>query len=114
MAIDTTTKGAVLALLWYRGADGHARLRSVLAVAGRAIPPTVLGAAAAFLIGWAITTNIPGQTTIVNLIAILLGTAAFAGIAFSLGSFLYDILTAAARKRHAKDPDETDVMEIIG
>jgi len=103
-----------LALLWYRGVDGHARLRSVLAVAGRAIPPTVLGAAAAFLIGWAITTNMPGHTTIVNVIAVLLGTAAFAGIAFSLGSFLYDILTAAARRRPAKDPDETDVMEIIG
>jgi hypothetical protein len=69
---------------------------------------------AAFLIGWAVTTNMPGQTTVVNLVAVLLGTAAFAGIAFSLGSFLYDILTAAARKRPAVDPDETDVMEIIG
>jgi putative peptidoglycan lipid II flippase len=105
---------AALALLWYRGAEGHARLRKVMSVAGRAIPPTVLGAVAAFLIGWAVTTNMPGQTTVVNLVAVVLGTAAFAGIAFSLGSFLYDILTAAARKRPAVDPDETDVMEIIG
>ena len=103
-----------LALLWYRGADGHARLRQVLGTAGRAIPPTVLGAAAAFLIGWAVMTNLPGQTTIVSVAAVLLGTAVFAGIAFSLGSFLYDILTAAARRRPPTPPEDTDVMELIG
>ncbi|MEN8114359.1 MAG: murein biosynthesis integral membrane protein MurJ [Actinomycetota bacterium] len=105
---------AVLALLWYSGAEGRARLRKVLSIAGRAIPPTVLGSAAAFLIGWAVMTNLPFQTTIVSVIAVLLGAAAFFGIAFSLGSFLYDILTAAARRRPPADPDETDVMEIIG
>jgi len=105
---------SALALLWYRGADGHARLRQVLGTAGRAIPPTVLGAAAAFLIGWAVMTNLPGQTTIVSIAAILLGTAVFAGIAFSLGSFLYDILTAAARRRPPTPPEDTDVMEMIG
>jgi putative peptidoglycan lipid II flippase len=103
-----------LALLWYRGADGHARLRQVLGTAGRAIPPTVLGAAAAFLIGWVVMTNLPGQTTIVSVAAVLLGTAVFAGIAFSLGSFLYDILTAAARRRPPTTPEDTDVMELIG
>jgi len=103
-----------LALLWYGGSDGRARLRQVLATAGRAIPPTVLGAAAAFLIGWAVMTNLPGQTTVVSVVAILLGTAAFAGIAFSLGSFLFDILTAAAKRRPAADPDQTDVMDLIG
>jgi len=104
----------ILALLWYRGAEGRAQLRKVLAVAGRAIPPTVLGAAAAFLIGWAVMTNLPGPTTVVSLVAVLLGVAAFVGIAFSLGSFLFDILTAAARKRPPEDPYETDLMEIIG
>ncbi len=104
----------VLALLWYKGAEGRARLRKVLAVAGRAIPPTVIGAGAAFLISWAVATNVPGPTTIVSLAAVLIGTAVFAGIAFSLGSFLYDILTAAARRRPPLDPDETDLMEIIG
>ena len=74
----------------------------------------MLGAGAAFLIGWAVMTNLPGQTTIVSIVAILLGTAAFAGIAFSLGSFLYDILTAAARRRPPADPGDTDVMELIG
>ena len=103
-----------LALVWYQGREGRARLRQVLGTAGRAIPPTVLGAGAAFLIGWAVMTNVPGQTTIVSIVAILLGTAAFAGIAFSLGSFLYDILTAAARRRPPADPGDTDVMELIG
>ncbi|MEN8114622.1 MAG: murein biosynthesis integral membrane protein MurJ [Actinomycetota bacterium] len=104
----------ILALLWYSGAEGRARLRKVLAVAGRAIPPTVLGAAAAYLIGWVVMTNLPGQTTIVSVVAVLLGVAAFAGIAFSLGSFLYDILTAAARRRPEPDPDDTDVLDFIG
>jgi len=105
---------AVLMVLWYSGAAGRARLRTVLATAGRAIPLAVLGSGAAFLIGWAVTTNMPGPTTVVNLTAVLLGTAAFVAIAFSFGAFLYDILTAAAKKRPAADPYETDLMEIIG
>ena len=104
----------VLALLWYRGSDGRARLRRVLAVAGRSVPPTVIGAVAAFLVGWAVMANLPLQTTVLSVVAILLGAAVFAGIAFSLGSFLYDILMAAARRRPLPDEDDTDVMDIIG
>ena len=104
----------VLALLWYNGAEGRARLRKVLGIAGRAIPPTVLGSAAAFLVAWAVMTHLPGQATLVSLLAILLGALVFAGIAFSLGSYLFDILTAAARRRPPADPDDTDLMEIIG
>ena len=104
----------VLALLWYRGSDGRARLRRVLAVAGRSVPPTVIGAIAAFLVGWAVMANLPLQTTVLSVVAILLGAAVFAGIAFSLGSFLYDILMAAARRRPLPDEDDTDVMDIIG
>jgi putative peptidoglycan lipid II flippase len=104
----------VLALLWYRGAAGRARLRSVLSIAGRAIPPTVLGAAGAFVVSWGVTSILPGPTTLVNLIAVVLGTAIFAGIAFSLGSFLYDLLTAAALRRPTLDDPDTDVMEVLG
>jgi len=104
----------VLALLWYRGAAGRARLRGVLSIAGRAIPPTVLGAAGAFVVSWGVTSILPGPTTLVNLIAVVLWTAIFAGIAFSLGSFLYDLLTAAARRRPPLDDPDTDVMEVLG
>lgn len=103
-----------LSLLWYRGADGRDRLRQVLTTAGRAIPPTVLGAGAAFLVGWVIMTNLPGQATIVSIAAVAVGTAVFAGIAFSLGSFLYDILTASARRRPPAPPGDTDLMDMIG
>jgi len=104
----------VLMLLWYRGHDGRARLARVLALAGRAIPPTVLGALAAFLISWVVATNLPGPTVVVSSVAVLLGTVTFAAVAFSLGSFLYDLLTAVAKKRPPVDPDQTDLMEIIG
>jgi hypothetical protein len=61
-----------------------------------------------------VTSILPGPTTLVNLIAVVLGTAIFAGIAFSLGSFLYDLLTAAARRRPPLDDPDTDVMEVLG
>jgi putative peptidoglycan lipid II flippase len=103
----------ILALLWYRGPAGRARLRGVLGIAGRAIPPTVIGAGAAFLVSWGVTSVVPGPTTLVNLVAVLAGTAIFAAIAFSLGSFLYDVLTAAAARRPDAPEPDTDVMEVL-
>jgi len=108
------TYTVALALLWYSGAAGRARLRSVLAMAGRAIPPTVIGAGAAFVVSWGVTSIIPGPTTLVNLLAVVAGTFIFAAIAFALGSFLYDLLTAAARRRPTPPDPDTDVMEILG
>jgi peptidoglycan biosynthesis protein MviN/MurJ (putative lipid II flippase) len=111
LALGTYT--AILALLWYSGPAGRARLRDVLGIAGRAIPPTVIGAAGAFVVSWGITSIVPGPTTLVNLLAVAAGTAIFAAIAFALGSFLYDLLTAAARRRPAPPDTETDVMEML-
>jgi putative peptidoglycan lipid II flippase len=111
LALGTYT--AILALLWYSGPAGRARLRDVLGIAGRAIPPTVIGAAGAFIVSWGITSIVPGPTTLVNLLAVAAGTAIFAAIAFALGSFLYDLLTAAARRRPAPPDTETDVMEML-
>ena len=103
----------ILGLLWYSGPAGRARLRSILGIAGRAIPPTVIGAAAAFVVSWAMTSILPGPTTLVNLLAVVAGAAIFAGIAFSLGSFLYDLLTAAAQRRPAPPEPDIDVMDVF-
>ena len=103
----------ILGLLWYSGPAGRKRLRSVLGIAGRAIPPTVIGAAAAFVVSWSVTSILPGATTLVNLLAVVAGTAMFAAIAFSLGSFLYDLLTAAAQPRPSPPEIETDVMDVF-
>jgi putative peptidoglycan lipid II flippase len=111
LALSTYT--TILALLWYSGSAGRARLRGVLGIAGRAIPPTVIGAGAAFVVSWAVTSIVPGPTTLVNLLAVAAGTAIFAAIAFSLGSFLYDLLTAAAQRKPAPPDAETDVMDVL-
>ena len=103
----------ILALLWYSGAAGRARLRGVLGIAGRAIPPTVVGAAAAFVVSWGVTSIVSGPTTAVNLLAVVAGTAIFGAIAFALGSFLYDLLSAAALRREETPEPDTDVMEVL-
>jgi putative peptidoglycan lipid II flippase len=103
----------VLALLWYRGREGRARMRGVLAIAGRAIPPTILGAGAAFVVAWAVTSVVPGPTTLVNLLAVVAGTAIFAAIGFALGSFLYDLLSAAAARREVAPEAPPDIMEVL-
>jgi len=103
----------ILALLWYSGAAGRARLRGVLGIAGRAIPPTVVGAAAAFVVSWGVTSIVSGPTTAVNLLAVVAGTAIFGAIAFALGSFLYDLLTAAAFRREETPEPDTDMMEVL-
>jgi putative peptidoglycan lipid II flippase len=103
----------VLALLWYSGPAGRARLRRVLAIAGRSIPPTILGAAAAFVVSWGVTSVVPGPTTLVNLLAVLAGTAIFAAIVFALGSFLYDLLTANAARREVPPEPRPDIMEVF-
>ncbi len=104
---------AILAWLWYSGREGRSRLGAVLATAGRAIPPTVIGAAAAFAVSYGVTSVVPGPTTLVNLLAVVAGTAAFAGIAFGLGSFLYDMLRASADRRAVTPEPDTDLMDVL-
>jgi putative peptidoglycan lipid II flippase len=111
LALGTYT--VILAMLWYSGRAGRARLGGVLGIVGRAIPPTVVGAGAAFVVSWAVTSVVPGPTTLVNLLAVLAGTAMFAAIAFSLGSLLYDMLTAAAKRQPAPAAPDTDVMDVF-
>ena len=111
LALGTYT--VILASLWYSGAAGRARLRGVLGTAGRAIPPTVVWAAAAFVVSWGVTSVMPGPTTAVNLFAVVVGTAMFAAIAFALGSLLYDLLTAAANRRPSPTETDRDVMDVF-
>ena len=105
-----------LAALWYRGRSGRARLRAVLETAGRAIPPTVVGAAAAFLVGWVIVENLPGPTTITNLLASVAGGLTFIAVALGLSSVLYDLLRRRSTDQGAspgEDDETTDVMEVL-
>ena len=90
---------------------------SVLETAGRAVPLTVAGALGAFVVGWALATNLPGPTTAVNAIALGAATLVFAAIAVSLGALLYDLLTRPRSPHRAAPQDdthETNVMEVLG
>ena len=47
--------------------------------------------------GWVISTNVPGTTTVTNLLASLAGGLTFAAIAVTLGALLYDWLARPAK-----------------
>jgi putative peptidoglycan lipid II flippase len=108
----------LLAAAWYRGADGGRRLWPVLDSAGRAVPLTVVGAAAAFVLSSAIADNVPGHTTLVNLLSVVMGSLAFLAVAVGLGGYLSDVLSAGslrtrARRRMPVDDEHHDVMELL-
>jgi len=106
---------AVLAGIWYAGRLGRKRLRTVIDSAGRSIPLVVAGSAGAFVVGWAVYSNVPGTTTVTNLLASLAGGLTFAAIALTLGALLYDWLSTPPKPPPA-DPSEGephDVMEML-
>lgn len=109
----------LLATLWYRGAEGRRRLWPVLDSAGRAVPLAVVGATAAFVLSSAISENVPGHVTLVNLLAVVMGGVAFLAVAVGLGGYLFDVLSARSprprRRKGGPDIEERhDVMELLG
>jgi len=83
---------AVLMGVWYWPADARSGLRSVLGGAGRAIPLAIPAALASGAVSWAISTGIEGSPMISAMLALVVGTAVYVGVAFGLGSVLYDWL----------------------
>ena len=104
-----------LAVVWYRGVDGRQRFTRVLDWAGRAVPLAVVGGAAGFVVSWVIADQVPGQTTLVNALAVVAGGIAFLGAAVLLGSYLYDLLHRAVRRepRPPTTTDHQDVLELL-
>jgi putative peptidoglycan lipid II flippase len=88
---------AVLASVWYARTDAI-RLRIVLAETGRVIPLAVIGGFAAYAVVLGIDRIVDVaalgslSTTIISVAAVVLGTAAFVGVAVVVGGILYDLL----------------------
>ena len=91
----------VLAAVWYSDIDAI-RLRILLAETSRVIPLAVIGgfAANAIALGVYRIINISAlgslATTVISLATVVLGTAAFLGVAILLGGVLYDWLSKRA------------------
>jgi hypothetical protein len=67
------------------------------------------------VVGWAVYSNVPGTTTVTNLLASLAGGLTFVAIALTLGALLYDWLSTPPKPPPA-DPSEGephDVMEML-
>ena len=108
----------ILMTIWYRDRSARAGLAGVLDSAGRAIPLAVVGGFVGFLLAWAISANVPGQTTLVNLLAVTLGALAFLAVAVALGASLWDLLQRRPQPKRerptaAPPSDEHDVMELL-
>lgn len=82
---------AGLAAVWYRSA-GSARLRGVLAAAGRAVPPAVLGALAAWAAATGVLRLLPAPSLPTDLAAVVVGVAVFAAVATATGSLLANLV----------------------
>ncbi len=92
LGLYTATLGAV----WYRDPIARAGLRRVVATAGRAVPPAVLGGFAAFAAATVAMRTMPGGVTVSNLVATAVGTAAFTATALAVGALLYDLVVGRA------------------
>lgn len=73
----------MLATVWYRKPDHAGRLGRVLDTAGRSVVPAISAGFAAFAISWGVL-QILGNGFFAALIALLLGIAAFAGVALAI------------------------------
>jgi putative peptidoglycan lipid II flippase len=85
-----------LLTLWYREPDHAGRWRRVVDSTGRAIPLVVAGGFAAFGLAW-VTTTLLGDGFWAALIAVLAGTAAFAGVALGTGAGFWRLTGAGER-----------------
>jgi putative peptidoglycan lipid II flippase len=89
---------SVLAGVWYAATDS-VRLRLLLAQTGRVIPLAVVGGFAAYAVNLGIERIIDiaalgsFATTIISVATVVLGSAAFVGVAVLLGGLLYDLLS---------------------
>lgn len=104
----------VLMVIWYRGAQGRARMWDVLDGAGRAVPLSVVGGTVGFVVSWAVVEYIPGQTTLVNVLAVAAGTLAFSAASLAIGTYLFDLLSRPPRPRPPlESAEQHDVMELL-
>jgi peptidoglycan biosynthesis protein MviN/MurJ (putative lipid II flippase) len=114
----------ILAAVWYGEPTDTARLRVVLAQAGRAVPVTVIGGFAAFGVAYGIEQIIDitafesVTTTIVSVATVVLGTSAFVGIATVIGGFMYNWLygrqSSDVHKGENLDDGQTSEEAIAG
>ena len=104
----------ILATVWYGEPTDRARLRVVLAGAGRAVPVTVIGGFAAFGVAYGIeqivdiTSFGSMTTTVVSVATVVLGTSAFVGIATVIGGLLYNWLYGRQTSDARADEDIDD------
>ena len=100
----------ILAAVWYADADDKLRLRRLLTQAGRVIPPAVIGGATAFGVAYVIERLIDVSelgattTTVVSLATVVLGTAAFVGIAVLVSGLLHTWFVEKANGQAAEQP----------
>ena len=98
----------ILASVWYGDGDGPGRAGLLISQIGRAVPLTVIAGFAAFGVtygvGQLVDFNALGSlvTTLVAAATVLLGTAAFVGVAIVVGTLLHDWLMSP-RKRPADE-----------
>lgn len=102
-----TVYTGILASVWYGEADGRARALFLGTQTGRAIPLAVGGSFAAFGIAYGIERLLDFSTmgslvtTVVSAATVLLGTAAFVGVAILLGTLLHNWLLPGTRSDRA-------------
>lgn len=96
-----------LAVLWYREPAHRGRIAAIVDVGGRAIPPTVIGGLAAFVVGWGVT-ELLGVGFIPAVLATISGLAAFAATALVLAAGLYSIVGPGEPDAAADDTDRVD------
>ena len=81
----------VLAAIWYRKPEHAGRLGRVLDTAGRSIVPAVGGGFGAFAASWGVL-QILGNGYFATLIALVLGSVAFAGVALAVTAAMFSLL----------------------
>lgn len=109
--LSLTLYTSILAVVWYRRPDATADGRRVLADAGRAIPLAVPASLATGFVSWAIWSGITGAPTIAAIVALIVGTAVYAGVSLGIGGLLYDWLSRSDATHHTasvapQDKDE--------
>jgi putative peptidoglycan lipid II flippase len=98
----------VMAWRWYSKTSVEGDVGVVVESAARAVPPVVLGGAAAFGASW-LTLEYLGGGWFPALVATLLGAAVFAAVALGVGTGLYEWLSRRQRGRTQRSDHHTPV-----
>ena len=104
---------AILASVWYGDRDGSRRVRALAAQLGRGVPPAVLGGLATFGLTYGIAqlfdfaAMASAVKTALSVVIVIVGTAAFVGVAIVIGSILHDWLSGRAESSNqpAMEPE---------